>query len=203
MVCPFPGLRRPGLGQRARGPRAVVRGPVPWTTGSGTRTCSTRSARRRRGRASGSATTTTTSSSAEFGGVTAFDELLRRTDPGLVTIELDCGWVKVAGLDPADFIAKHADRVGLLHVKDMKAGPAALHPVRSGRPVRGSRPRLDRLAQGLRGRQGGGRQALLCRAGHHRAAPAGGDQDQPRLPARPEGRVIGSPCFGVGPRCST
>ena len=34
--------------------------------------------------------------------MTAFDELLRRTDPGLVTIELDCGWVKVAGLDPAD-----------------------------------------------------------------------------------------------------
>ena len=60
----------------------------------------------------------------EFGGVTAFDELLRRTDPDLVTIELDCGWVKVAGLDPADFIAKHASRVGLLHVKDVKAGPA-------------------------------------------------------------------------------
>ena len=60
----------------------------------------------------------------EFGGVTAFDELLRRTDPDLVTIELDCGWVKVAGLDPADFIAEHASRVGLLHVKDVKAGPA-------------------------------------------------------------------------------
>lgn len=60
----------------------------------------------------------------EFGGVTAFDELLRRTDPDLVTIELDCGWVKVAGLDPADFIAKHASRVRLLHVKDVKAGPA-------------------------------------------------------------------------------
>ena len=60
----------------------------------------------------------------EFGGVTAFDELLRRTDPDLVTIELDCGWVKVAGLDPADLIAKHASRVGLLHVKDVKAGPA-------------------------------------------------------------------------------
>jgi sugar phosphate isomerase/epimerase len=60
----------------------------------------------------------------EFGGVTAFDELLRRTDPDLVTIELDCGWVKVAGLEPADFIAKHASRVGLLHVKDVKAGPA-------------------------------------------------------------------------------
>jgi sugar phosphate isomerase/epimerase len=69
----------------------------------------------------------------EFGGVTAFDELLRRTDPGLVTIELDCGWVKVAGLDPAEFIAKHASRVGLLHVKDVKAGPAP--STRFGPPV--------------------------------------------------------------------
>ena len=60
----------------------------------------------------------------EFGGVTAFDELLRRTEPDLVTIELDCGWVKVAGLDPAEFIARHESRVGLLHVKDVKAGPA-------------------------------------------------------------------------------
>jgi sugar phosphate isomerase/epimerase len=60
----------------------------------------------------------------EFGGVTAFAELLRQTDPDLVTIELDCGWVKVAGLDPAEFIAKHASRIGLLHVKDVKAGPA-------------------------------------------------------------------------------
>jgi sugar phosphate isomerase/epimerase len=69
----------------------------------------------------------------EFGGVTAFDELLRRTDPGLVTIELDCGWVKVAGLDPADLIARHASRVGLLHVKDVKAGPAP--STRFGPPV--------------------------------------------------------------------
>src|SRR3954452_5585004 len=69
----------------------------------------------------------------EFGGVTAFDELLRRTDPGLVTIELDCGWLKVAGLDPADFIARHASRVGLLHVKDVKAGPAP--STRFGPPV--------------------------------------------------------------------
>ena len=69
----------------------------------------------------------------EFGGVTAFDELLRRTDPGLVTIELDCGWVKVAGLDPAEFIARHASRVGLLHVKDVKAGPAP--STRFGPPV--------------------------------------------------------------------
>ncbi len=68
----------------------------------------------------------------EFDGVTAFSELLRRTDPGLVTIELDCGWVKVAGHDPAEFIAKHAGRIALLHIKDVKAGAAS---TRFGPPV--------------------------------------------------------------------
>ena len=61
----------------------------------------------------------------KFDGVTAFDELMRRTDPNLVTIELDCGWVEVAGLDPAEFITKHANRIGLLHVKDVKPGSEA------------------------------------------------------------------------------
>jgi sugar phosphate isomerase/epimerase len=58
----------------------------------------------------------------KYDGVTAFDELLRRTDPSFVTFELDCGWVKVAGEDPAAFIAKHSGRIALLHVKDVKAG---------------------------------------------------------------------------------
>ena len=45
--------------------------------------------------------------------MTAFDELLRRTDPGLVTIELDCGWVKVAGLDPALVVSALRDKLAL------------------------------------------------------------------------------------------
>ena len=89
--------------------------------------------------------------------MTAFDELLRRTDPDLVTIELDCGWVKVAGLDPADFIAKHASRVEAAARQGREGRARTLEPLRPGRPVRGGRPRHDRLAQGIRGRPEGGR----------------------------------------------
>jgi sugar phosphate isomerase/epimerase len=55
-------------------------------------------------------------------GGTDLDLLLRRTDPDHVKLEVDCGWVKVAGDDPAAFIVRHAERVVLLHIKDVKAG---------------------------------------------------------------------------------
>jgi sugar phosphate isomerase/epimerase len=53
-------------------------------------------------------------------GVVAYDELLRRTDPTLVTMELDIAWVVVAGHDPVKYLTEHADRISLLHVKDVK-----------------------------------------------------------------------------------
>lgn len=55
-----------------------------------------------------------------FDGVVAFDELLRLTDPKLVTIELDIAWVVTAGFDPLVYLKKHADRISLLHVKDVR-----------------------------------------------------------------------------------
>lgn len=55
-----------------------------------------------------------------YDGVVAFDELLRWTDPALVTIELDVAWVVTAGHDPATYLRKHADRISLLHVKDVR-----------------------------------------------------------------------------------
>lgn len=55
-----------------------------------------------------------------FDGVVAFDELLRQTDPALVAIELDIGWVVTAGADPLQYLRKHADRIDLLHVKDVR-----------------------------------------------------------------------------------
>lgn len=55
-----------------------------------------------------------------YDGVVAFDELLRWTDPALVTIELDVAWVATAGHDPAACLHKHADRISLLHVKDVR-----------------------------------------------------------------------------------
>lgn len=54
-------------------------------------------------------------------GTFVFDELLRLTDPALVTFELDLGWVAGAGYDPAKILAEHGARIELLHVKDIAA----------------------------------------------------------------------------------
>jgi sugar phosphate isomerase/epimerase len=54
----------------------------------------------------------------KFSGAMAYDELLRQTDPKLVTFELDCGWMKVAGHDPAAYLRKYPARYSMLHVKD-------------------------------------------------------------------------------------
>ena len=53
-------------------------------------------------------------------GVVPFDELMRLTDPGLVTIEMDCGWVIVGGGDPVAYLHRYPDRISMLHVKDFK-----------------------------------------------------------------------------------
>jgi sugar phosphate isomerase/epimerase len=53
-------------------------------------------------------------------GVVPFDELLRLTDPELVTIEMDCGWVVVGGADPVDYLRRYPSRISMLHVKDFK-----------------------------------------------------------------------------------
>ncbi|MBL8269897.1 sugar phosphate isomerase/epimerase family protein, partial [Steroidobacter sp.] len=55
-----------------------------------------------------------------YNGVIAFDELLKWTDPKLVTIELDLAWVVTAGLDPVKYLKEHANRISLLHVKDVR-----------------------------------------------------------------------------------
>lgn len=53
-------------------------------------------------------------------GKILFDELLALTDPDLVKIELDCGWVANAGHSPAGYIDRFPDRIQLLHVKDIQ-----------------------------------------------------------------------------------
>jgi sugar phosphate isomerase/epimerase len=65
-------------------------------------------------------------------GVVPLEELLRLTDPNHVTLEMDCGWVAVAGRDPAEYLKRYPTRISLLHVKDFKLnGPATVlnpHP---------------------------------------------------------------------------
>lgn len=47
------------------------------------------------------------------------DHLLQLTDAALVKIELDVYWVAYAGVDPLAFLQEHAERIALIHLKDM------------------------------------------------------------------------------------
>ena len=49
------------------------------------------------------------------------DYLLQTTDPSLVKIELDVYWAAYAGVDPVLYLQVLADRVVLVHLKDMAA----------------------------------------------------------------------------------
>lgn len=51
---------------------------------------------------------------------TGFDEIVARTDPGRVTLQLDCAWAAAAGVDPAALLARHPGRFSSLHVKDLR-----------------------------------------------------------------------------------
>jgi sugar phosphate isomerase/epimerase len=55
----------------------------------------------------------------KFGGQSAFDYLFANTDPNLVKIQLDVGWVAVAQEDPIAILDKYKGRVVSLHVKDV------------------------------------------------------------------------------------
>jgi sugar phosphate isomerase/epimerase len=57
-----------------------------------------------------------------YGGVTGYDEFIRLTDPALVKLELDCGWMAVAGHDPVAYLNKYPGRYRLLHIKDFHKG---------------------------------------------------------------------------------
>jgi sugar phosphate isomerase/epimerase len=55
----------------------------------------------------------------KFDGTTGFDTLFASTDPELVKIELDVGWVVAASADPVAILNKYKSRVVALHVKDI------------------------------------------------------------------------------------
>ncbi len=56
---------------------------------------------------------------AVYDGVTAFDILVKNSDPDLVSFELDLFWAAVAGVDPVKLIQKNPGRIKLLHIKEM------------------------------------------------------------------------------------
>ena len=53
------------------------------------------------------------------GKTVLYDVLLKYTDPGLVTMEMDLGWVVAAGHDPFAYFRDHPGRFRLWHLKDM------------------------------------------------------------------------------------
>lgn len=55
------------------------------------------------------------------GNTNGLEILLRETDPGTVSFELDTGWAAAGGKDPVQIIRHHADRITQLHVKDIRA----------------------------------------------------------------------------------
>lgn len=52
-------------------------------------------------------------------GVPVYDTLLAYTDPSLVNMEMDIGWVQAGGADPAAYLIKYPKRFTALHIKDL------------------------------------------------------------------------------------
>lgn len=52
-------------------------------------------------------------------GQVLYDVLMTNTEPDLIHMELDLGWVIVAGKDPLDYFKKYPGRFPLWHLKDM------------------------------------------------------------------------------------
>ena len=53
------------------------------------------------------------------GGKLLYDVMLENTDPSIVGMELDLGWVVASGNDPLAYFKKHTGRFPLWHLKDM------------------------------------------------------------------------------------
>jgi sugar phosphate isomerase/epimerase len=56
---------------------------------------------------------------ARLGDATLWEVLVRETDPRLVGLEVDVYWARYAGVDPEGLLRDVADRVSVLHLKDM------------------------------------------------------------------------------------
>ncbi len=53
------------------------------------------------------------------GGEVLYDVMLKNTDPQLVHMEMDLGWVLAAGKDPFEYFKNYKGRFPLWHLKDM------------------------------------------------------------------------------------
>lgn len=67
-------------------------------------------------------------------GKPLFDNLVKETNPEYVSFEMDIFWVVDPGQDPVAYLKKYPNRWRLMHLKDMKKGPAT-HSYTGGEPV--------------------------------------------------------------------
>ena len=56
----------------------------------------------------------------KIGDVVPYDLLLKETDPALVSMEMDIGWVIAGGADPVAYLTKYPNRYSSVHLKDLK-----------------------------------------------------------------------------------
>ena len=107
-------------------------------------------------------------------GEVPYIELLKLTDPSLVTMEMDCGWVVVGGGNPIELLEHYPTRISMLHIKDFKFNGKPMsvsNPPQSAELGRGSIDYADLSGRG----EDWTYQTCLCRAGAVRryAAHAG------------------------------
>jgi sugar phosphate isomerase/epimerase len=51
-------------------------------------------------------------------GKPGYDVFIEATDPELVKLELDCGWMVAAGHNPIDYFRRYPNRYRMVHIKD-------------------------------------------------------------------------------------
>jgi sugar phosphate isomerase/epimerase len=56
----------------------------------------------------------------KIGDVLPYDLLLKQTDPALVSMEMDIGWVVAGGADPVAYLTQYPSRYSSVHIKDLK-----------------------------------------------------------------------------------
>jgi sugar phosphate isomerase/epimerase len=56
----------------------------------------------------------------KVGDVVPYDLLIKETDPALVSMEMDIGWVVAGGADPVAYLTKYPTRYSAVHIKDLK-----------------------------------------------------------------------------------
>jgi len=76
-------------------------------------------------------------------GKPLLDYVIENTDPAYVSFQLDCGWASAAGIDPVEYINKHAGRFIAIHVKENNAVIGPEKPRSAKEPQRRPSFKLD------------------------------------------------------------